>query len=269
MILLTGLLLAGCSQPEILGTRVFDRHSRVKWIYGSPLEFYPLLPQYGVWKPQRFTDAGLFDDRLVLSCENQGGTVQPSHQHIYVIDPDTGKELFNLVFPRVAQFQWSVKRGRRLVVVADHGEARTINTYDLKTGSVTERDGGTPHLARVDDLDGVPNTLEYIGFERVSEPPGPNRPYEDIENIWVGQIEPGVRLVQEVYPGPKCYNLYLESVPEKADTSRVKLLRLVRYYPSFDGWVGYDSSGDYVIVLEDMALGVIKKTEDSVKSGSR
>jgi hypothetical protein len=80
----------------------------------------------------------------------------------------------------------------------------------------------------------------------------------------VVQIEPSVRLVQEVYPGAKRYNLYFELLSENAPTVRTKLIRLQRFYPSFHCWVGHNTAGDYVIVLKHLVLGV-RKTGDSDK----
>jgi len=62
----------------------------------------------------------------------------------------------------------------------------------------------------------------------------------------------------------KRYNLYLKSVFENGGTNRVKMIRLRRFYLSFHYWVGYDSSGDCVIVLKHLVLGV-RKTGDSDK----
>lgn len=262
--LAAALVFLGSCQTDMFTAGVFERHPRVKWIYKSPREFYPLPPPLtGRWAQQEFTDAGLFGDRLVLCCRNRGGTVQPKRQHIYIVDANNGKELRDIALPRIVMFYSYVKSGRLVVVSGRPREYTTKSTYDLKTGVSTKQDDETSSPEH-SDLNELTNTLEYIAFERITEPPGPDRPYESTKHVWVGQAEPDLTLVQEVHPGSKRYNLYLETVSDNGQTNRIKLIRLRRFYPSFHCWVGYNSSGDYLIVLKHVVLAV-RKSYDSAK----
>lgn len=255
------LLFSGCVSQN----SIFDKHSRVKWVYKSGREFYRLpSPLMGRWAPQEFTDAGLFGDWLILSCENQGGTFQPERQHVYVIDTNKGHELYNVILPRVCQFHWHVQNRQLVVVSRGPDESPSENRYNLQTSLSRDQEDATSELGGV-ELDNATDSLKYIVFDRITEPPGPDRPYETTKHVWVGQIELGIRLVQEVHPGTERYNLYLESVSEGDQVCRVKLVRLRRFYPSFNCWVGHDSSGDYVVVLRYIALGV-RKTDDCDKN---
>jgi len=253
------VLLAGCVSPDLYKDGVFDKHSRVKWVYESVRQFYRTPFPFAYWAKEEFTDAGLFGDRLVLCCQGEGDVVIPQFEHIYGIDINTGKQQYKIAIPWHGPFSWCVQNGR--LVVFHRPRLETESRYNLKTGLSGPRDDKTSDTERT-ELNDVTDTLKHIVFQRISEPPGPDRPYESIKDVWVGQMEPGLRLVQEVHPGPRRYNLYLETVSENNQTNRVKLIRLRRFYPSFHCLVGYDSAGDYIIVLRYIVLGV-RKTDNS------